>query len=292
MWLSHDLDGLHEVLQDQPYIRWVQLPFAGIEKAVAAGLIGGDRAWTSAKGSYAQPVAEHALLLALAGLRLLPERIRAHSWGPPAGTSLHGAGVTVVGGGGITTELLGLLAPFGVSATVVRRQAEAGARRGPDRDHGPSRRRLAGRPGGVPGPVPHPRDGGDHRPAPAGLMDGEAWLVNVARGGHVRPTPWSRSCGPGPSPAPPWTSPNRSRYPTATPFGAAELHNHPHTADTWEMMCRCWPTDPGQRRPFRRRRAVRGCRRRAGRLLPAAPWPPLGRLDRALRQVRPGLGPG
>ena len=82
VWLSaSDMDGLHEVLQDQPEIRWVQLPFAGIENAVAAGLIGGDRAWTSAKGSYAQPVAEHALMLALAGLRLLPERIRAHSWG-------------------------------------------------------------------------------------------------------------------------------------------------------------------------------------------------------------------
>ena len=82
------------------------------------------RVWTSAKGLYARPVAEHALMLALAGLRILPERIRAHSWGTPAGTSLYGAPVTILGGGGITEELLRLLAPFGVEATVVRRQAE------------------------------------------------------------------------------------------------------------------------------------------------------------------------
>ena len=76
------------------------------------------------QGSYAQPVAEHALLLALAGLRLLPERIRAHSWGTPAGTSLYGAPITILGGGGVTRELLRLLKPFGVEATVVRRHAE------------------------------------------------------------------------------------------------------------------------------------------------------------------------
>ena len=33
------------------------------------------------KGSYAEPVAEHALLLALAGLRYLPRRVVARSWG-------------------------------------------------------------------------------------------------------------------------------------------------------------------------------------------------------------------
>ncbi|CAM3693812.1 hypothetical protein ISCU110981_14175 [Isoptericola cucumis] len=33
-------------------------------------------AWTSAKGSFARPVAEHALALTLATLRHLPERAR------------------------------------------------------------------------------------------------------------------------------------------------------------------------------------------------------------------------
>ncbi|HWE54789.1 MAG TPA: hypothetical protein VG435_04715 [Acidimicrobiales bacterium] len=124
VWLSaHDMDGLKAALAEQPGIRWVQLPFAGVEKAVAAGVIDDRRAWTCAKGSYARPVAEHALMLALAGLRILPERISARSWGRPAGRMLYDAPVTIVGGGGITEELLRLMAPWNVSATVVRRQA-------------------------------------------------------------------------------------------------------------------------------------------------------------------------
>src|ERR1700728_4740366 len=79
------------------------------------------RIWTCAKGAYAQPVAEHALTLALAGLRLLPTRIAARSWGAQGGTSLFGEQVTILGGGGITRSLLELLAPFEVEATVVNR---------------------------------------------------------------------------------------------------------------------------------------------------------------------------
>ena len=68
VWLSaHDLDGLAALLEEQPEIRWVQLPFAGVENAVAAGLIDEARTWTCAKGSYAEPVAEHALTLGPGG---------------------------------------------------------------------------------------------------------------------------------------------------------------------------------------------------------------------------------
>src|SRR6202011_2180220 len=59
--------------------------------------------------------------LALAGLRHLPERITARTWGRPKGASLYDADVTILGGGGITTSLLEQLAPFRVRATVVRR---------------------------------------------------------------------------------------------------------------------------------------------------------------------------
>jgi len=69
-------------------------------------------------------VAEHALMLALAGLRILPDRIEARSWGPPGGTSLYDEPVTILGGGGIAASLLQLLAPFRVATTVVRRTAD------------------------------------------------------------------------------------------------------------------------------------------------------------------------
>ena len=131
IWLAvRDNDGLRAALASTG-ARWVQLSSAGIEQTVTSGLIDDTRTWTSTKGSYAEPVAEHALMLALAGLRVLPRRIAARSWGKPAADTLFDAPVTILGGGGITASLLQLLAPFRVSATVLRRAAEpvAGAAR-------------------------------------------------------------------------------------------------------------------------------------------------------------------
>jgi phosphoglycerate dehydrogenase-like enzyme len=186
VWLDpSDVDGLAGWLGQAPDARWVQLPFAGVERVADAGLLDDARIWTCAKGAYAEPVAEHALALALAGLRHLPTRVTARSWGVPAGTSLYDRKVTIVGGGGIATSLLEQLAPFRVDATVVRRNATP-----------------------VPGatrtlPVERLHDAlGDAlvvvlalalTPETTGIigadelaaMDEGAWLVNVARGRHV-----------------------------------------------------------------------------------------------------------
>jgi phosphoglycerate dehydrogenase-like enzyme len=184
VWLdSHDVGGLREALAAAPGVRWVQLPSAGVE--LMTEVIDQARIWTCAKGAYAQPVAEHALTLTLAGLRLLPTRVGARSWGVQGGTSLFGERVTVLGGGGITRSLLELLAPFEVEATVVNR---------------------SGNP--VPGavrtvPVSEldstlsdalvvvlalsltPETRGIIGAEQLGLMGRTAWLVNVARGGHI-----------------------------------------------------------------------------------------------------------
>ncbi len=105
--------------------------------------------------------------------------------GSARGTSLFGERVTVLGGGGITRALLELLAPFEVEATVVNR---------------------SGNP--VPGavrtvPVSEldstltdalvvvlalsltPETRGIIGAEQLGLMEQTAWLVNVARGGHI-----------------------------------------------------------------------------------------------------------
>jgi len=127
VWLDPDgAEELSAVLDAHPRVGWVQLPWAGVN-AYAETMRTHDRprlVWTSAKGAYAQPVAEHALLLALALLRDLPERVRATSWGAKSGWSLYGLNVVVIGAGGIARELLRLLEPFGVETTVVRRLAE------------------------------------------------------------------------------------------------------------------------------------------------------------------------
>ena len=123
VWLAaDDVDGLLAAVRTAPTARWVQLPFAGVERFVQH--LDPERTWTCAKGAYAEPTAEHALALALAGLRGLAERARATSWGEQGAITLYDAPVVVLGGGGITSALLGLLAPFRCDVTVVRRSAD------------------------------------------------------------------------------------------------------------------------------------------------------------------------
>ncbi|HEY1346731.1 MAG TPA: hypothetical protein VGF54_17210, partial [Streptosporangiaceae bacterium] len=105
-------EDLRRVLAAHPRIAWVQLPLAGVDTLAGAGVIDRQRQWTSAKGAFAEPVAEHALALLLAGLRQLPMRARARSWGEPGAATLFDQPVTVVGGGGLATVLLRLLEPF------------------------------------------------------------------------------------------------------------------------------------------------------------------------------------
>jgi phosphoglycerate dehydrogenase-like enzyme len=115
---------LGPVLETATGARWVQLPFAGVEGVAAAGLLTPERTWTCAKGVYSEPVAEHALLLALAGLRSVAEYARARTWTGQSARTLYDAPVVVLGAGGITEALLCLLEPFRCPVTVVRRDGD------------------------------------------------------------------------------------------------------------------------------------------------------------------------
>ncbi|WIB27698.1 D-isomer specific 2-hydroxyacid dehydrogenase family protein [Curtobacterium sp. MCSS17_015] len=128
VWLdASDPDGLQRALTTAPDVSWVQLPFAGVDAFAHLIAEHGDRVlFTSAKGAYAEPVAEHALALTLATLRVLQKRARTTSWGrEPEGVSLYGRSIVLIGAGGIALEYLRLVAPFDVRVTVVRRSAEA-----------------------------------------------------------------------------------------------------------------------------------------------------------------------
>ncbi len=122
---SQGPEALAQLLDSHPRISWVQLPFAGVDnfKPLFDSMLASGRSvtFTSAKGAYREPVAEHALMLALALGRSLPERLAANSWGAKFAASLFDSKVLIVGGGGIAEELLRLLTPFRVEATVVRR---------------------------------------------------------------------------------------------------------------------------------------------------------------------------
>ncbi|MBW3601319.1 MAG: D-isomer specific 2-hydroxyacid dehydrogenase family protein [Actinobacteria bacterium] len=182
---ARDPDGLREAVAAAPQLRWVQLPWAGVEPFAAAGVFDGRRTWTSGKGVYAQPVAEHALALALAGLREIKRFATAGTWTDQAGISLVGGRVTVFGGGGIARELLGLLRPFGCRVTVVRRHP--GDMHGADRVLSFEERyeALRGADAIVLALALTPETRGLMTDIEFELMEPHAWLVNVARGEHV-----------------------------------------------------------------------------------------------------------
>jgi phosphoglycerate dehydrogenase-like enzyme len=178
-----DPAALETALDQAPNARWVQLPFAGIENFVH--LLDDEHIWACGKGVYAEPVAEMALSLGLAGLRGLGTFVRASQWTSPQGTNLLGARVTILGGGGITESLVRLLQPFGCHITVVRRQAAD--LDGVD-DVLEADRFADALPGAdlvVLALALTPETEGIISAGELELMERHAWLVNVARGKHV-----------------------------------------------------------------------------------------------------------
>jgi phosphoglycerate dehydrogenase-like enzyme len=120
VWLAGEPAGLRAVLH--PGVRWVQLSSAGVEQWLAEGAIDAERAWTSAAGAYGETVADHALALALAGRRRLPESARATRWGGEReGRPLYGCTVAVIGAGAIGRALIALLAPWRCRIVAVTR---------------------------------------------------------------------------------------------------------------------------------------------------------------------------
>lgn len=106
-------------------IRWVQLPSAGVESWLDACIVDADRTWTSAAGAYSRTVAQHAIMLLLAGVRHLPEQLDATSWrkaefDPRVGT-LDGTTVAIVGCGGIGRALIPFLHAAGADVLAVTR---------------------------------------------------------------------------------------------------------------------------------------------------------------------------
>ncbi len=121
IWLDYTQpQALSDLLDTNPQIEWVQLPFAGVD--AFSEIIKRPIRFTSAKGSYREPVAEHALALSLALMRIIPERVRTQTWGRQFAESLYDSNVLIFGGGGIAEELIKLLAPFRATVTVIRKR--------------------------------------------------------------------------------------------------------------------------------------------------------------------------
>lgn len=181
---AHAASSMPEILAQCPKLKWVSLPYAGIEPFVE--YLDPSLTWTCAKGVYAKPVAEHVLALGLGGLRGLSTYVRAKAWSAPEGHNLLGGKVTIFGAGGITQELIKLLDPFGCEITVVRRRAVPldGAHRTlalEDRLSGLREADLV-----VLALALTKETRGVIGPEELQAMESHAWLVNVARGAHVQ----------------------------------------------------------------------------------------------------------
>lgn len=114
--------ALGDLIDANPQLEWVQLPFAGVD--AFAQQLDKKVLFTSAKGAYREPVAEHALMLALALGRKIPVRVKASSWGKSEAFSFYDSKVLLIGAGGISEELVKLFAPFRAEITVVRNNPE------------------------------------------------------------------------------------------------------------------------------------------------------------------------
>lgn len=163
---------LRQTLDANPQLDWVQLPFAGVD--AFADLFTRAPLFTSAKGAYSEPVAEHALALSLALARALPRRILAKTWGEKFAVSLYESRVLIVGAGGIAKELTSLLAPFRCPVVVL-------GSKDIDRLH----EELPNADFVVLACALTERTRGLFDSAAFGAMKSTAYLVNVARGGVV-----------------------------------------------------------------------------------------------------------
>lgn len=166
-------------------IRWVQLPSAGVERWVEAGVIRDEPVFTTATGAYALPVAEHALALMLTAARGLHRLAGATSWdGSHVTGEFAGSTVAIVGCGGIGRELIRLIEPFGCRVLAVSDSgpvagAERTVPRASFRDVLPEARYVV-----LAAPAT-PETEGMFGAREFTLMRRDAWLVNIARGSLV-----------------------------------------------------------------------------------------------------------
>lgn len=128
VWVNpRDPQGLADLL-GKSAARWVQLPFAGIERFIAAGVVDPERTWTCTKGVYGPACAEHVVALMLAAARRLNDHIPATTWrsdgfGSPE-RRLAGTTALVIGTGGIGSALVPMLEPFDVRSIGMNRSGK------------------------------------------------------------------------------------------------------------------------------------------------------------------------
>ncbi len=133
VWLHFGLTDIDRVFRAGTDLKWVTSAATGVDGWPLDILRERNVVLTNGSGVGAIPIAEYVVMGLLAGLKGLPEMVRAQDrreWlkNPPSLAELHGRRALIYGYGGIGRAIADRLRPFGVSVTGVRRHpgGEAG----------------------------------------------------------------------------------------------------------------------------------------------------------------------
>ncbi len=128
LWIDNTLRSIEQVVEAGAGLRWVTTHGTGVDGWPLDLLEQRGLVLTNGAGLGAIPISEYVVMAVLAGLKGLPELIRAQDrreWlnQPPALAELHGKRALIYGYGSIGRAIGQRLQPFGVSVTGVRRRA-------------------------------------------------------------------------------------------------------------------------------------------------------------------------
>lgn len=132
VWVHFGLTDIDRVFRAGSDLKWVTSAATGVDGWPLDILRERQVVLTNGSGVGAVPISEYVVMGLLAGLKGLPELVRAQDrreWlkAPPSMAELHGKRALVYGYGGIGRAIADRLRPFGVSVTGVRRNPDGEA---------------------------------------------------------------------------------------------------------------------------------------------------------------------
>ena len=126
LWVHFGLTDIDTVFKAGTDLKWVTSAATGVDGWPLDILRERNVVLTNGSGVGAIPISEYVVMGLLAGLKGLPEMVRAQDrreWlkSPPSTAELHGKHALIYGYGGIGRAIADRLRPFGVTVTGVRR---------------------------------------------------------------------------------------------------------------------------------------------------------------------------
>jgi phosphoglycerate dehydrogenase-like enzyme len=126
LWIDFGLKDIARAIEAGQDLKWVTTAATGVDGWPLQLFARRNLVMTNGAGVGAIPISEYVVMGLLAGLKGLPELVRAqdrHEWleKPPSMAELYGKRALIYGYGGIGHAIAERLRPFGVSVTGVRR---------------------------------------------------------------------------------------------------------------------------------------------------------------------------